>query len=167
MSSFLSNTKTDFSNPLDFIEEIVVDNNWSHNRVNENALYVEISGQWCDYFLSLAWNYDTDFLQYTCTYNMRIPSDKEDSICILLNKINSDLCFGHFELWGEDGWVLYRNSISTNNEKKISSNQIKQIFSLSITECDKFYPTFQFLLWDNKSPIEAIDAAMLKTLGEA
>ena len=32
------------NNPLDFLEEIVVDNSWPHNRVNENTLYVEIGG---------------------------------------------------------------------------------------------------------------------------
>ena len=56
MDKAFSNIKGGLNNPLDTIEEMVVDNSWPHNRVNENTLYVEISGQWCDYFLSLAWS---------------------------------------------------------------------------------------------------------------
>ena len=40
MDKILSNIKDDLNNPLDTIEEMVVDNSWPHNRVNENILYV-------------------------------------------------------------------------------------------------------------------------------
>ena len=76
------------NNPLDFLEEIVVDNSWPHNRVNENTLYVEIGGQGCDFFLSLAWSQDSNLLQYTFTYNMKIRNDSFDSLCNLINIIN-------------------------------------------------------------------------------
>lgn len=167
MNVFLSDSKYDSDNPLDIIEEIVVNNSWPHNRINENTLYVEISGQWCDYFLSLAWSQDNNILQYTCTYNMGIPPENDGSIYNLLNKINCDLCFGHFELWAEDGYIIYRNAVSSNKKNNISPDHISQIFSLSILECDKYYPTFQFLLWGDKNPKEAMAAAMLNTLGEA
>ena len=75
------------NNPLDFLEEIVIDNSWPHNRVNENTLYVEIGGQGCDFFLSLAWSQDSNLLQYTFTYNMKIRDDSYDSLCNLINII--------------------------------------------------------------------------------
>ena len=167
MDKMLSNIKDNLNNPLDTIEEMVVDNSWPHNRVNENILYVEISGQWCDYFLSLAWSQDSNLLQYACTYNMNVPRDKHDYLYNLINKINCDLCFGHFELWSDDGWIIYRNSFSANNDKNVEEDQILQIFSHSIFECDKYYPAFQFLIFEGKSPKEAIAASMLKTIGDA
>ena len=88
MDKILSNIKDDLNNPLDTIEEMVVDNSWPHNRVNENTLYVEISGQWCDYFLSLAWSQDSNLLQYACTYNINVLRDKHDYLYNLINKIN-------------------------------------------------------------------------------
>ena len=57
--------------------------------------------------------------------------------------------------------------VNVPNNKNISSDQISQIFSSSIGECEKYYPAFQFLLWEKKSPKDAIAASMLNTLGEA
>ena len=36
-----------------------------------------------------------------------------------------------------------------------------------ITECERFYPAFQFVLWGGKSPADALAAAMLECVGEA
>jgi hypothetical protein len=38
---------------------------------------------------------------------------------------------------------------------------------IAITECERFFPAFQFLLWGGKSATEALQAAMLETVGEA
>src|SRR5438477_255579 len=41
---------TPFSgNPIDLVEEIVIANDWAHDRASEEELVVEISGHWCDY----------------------------------------------------------------------------------------------------------------------
>ena len=37
----------------------------------------------------------------------------------------------------------------------------------SIEECERFYPVFQFVLWADKTPQEAIAAALIDTQGEA
>ena len=155
------------NNPLDFLEEIVVDNSWPHNRVNENTLYVEIGGQGCDFFLSLAWSQDSNLLQYTFTYNMKIRDDSYDSLCNLINIINRQLCFGHFELWMEDGWIIFRNSIFAKYEKDSLQDQISQIFSLSISECEKYYPAFQFVLFEDINPAKALYLSTFDTIGRA
>ena len=80
---------------------------------------------------------------------MKIRDDSYDSLCNLINIINRQLCFGHFELWMEDGWIIFRNSIFAKYEKASLQDQISQIFSLSISECEKYYPAFQFLLFEN------------------
>ena len=47
---------TPFSgNPIDLVEEIVVANDWAHDRASEEELVVEISGRWCDYRLYFVW----------------------------------------------------------------------------------------------------------------
>ena len=38
---------------------------------------------------------------------------------------------------------------------------------IAITECERFYPAFQFVLWGGKSPVDALQAAMLECVGEA
>ena len=83
-------------NPLDLIEDVVVSNDWSYNRTDNDTLYVEVGGEWCDYQLTLAWNPNFNLLQYTWTYNIKVPEKKYNLIYSLLNKINLNLSVGHF-----------------------------------------------------------------------
>ena len=54
------------------------------------------------------------------------------------------------------GWSEITSLSSTSN-----------ILFSSLSDCDKYYPTFQFLLWGNKTPKQAIAASLLETHGEA
>ena len=154
-------------NPLDLIEDVVVSNDWSYNRTDNDTLYVEVGGEWCDYQLTLAWNPDFNLLQYTWTYNIKVPGKRYNLIYSLLNKINLNLSAGHFELWTDDGWIMYRNSLISFDYSSITPEKIDYILSSSLEECDKYYPTFQFLLWGDKTPKQAIEASLLETHGEA
>ena len=41
------------------------------------------------------------------------------------------------------------------------------LIDIALHECERFYPAFQYVLWGGRTPTEAIDAAMLETVGEA
>ncbi len=57
---------------------------------------------------------------------------------------------------------------STGPEKRSSrSTRPKTLIEAAIDECERFYPVFQFVLWADKSPAEAIAAALIETQGEA
>jgi len=44
---------------------------------------------------------------------------------------------------------------------------VEDLLDVTISECERFYPAFQFLVWGGKSPSEALDAAIIETVGEA
>jgi len=167
MRAVSSSLENNNFNPLDLIEDVVVSNDWSYNRTDSDTLYVEVGGEWCDYQLTLAWSPDCHLLQYTWTYNIKIPTKKYALIYSLLNKINLNLSAGHFELWADDGWIMYRNSLISFDYSSITSEKVDYILSSSLEDCDKYYPTFQFLLWGNKTPTQAIESSLLETQGEA
>jgi hypothetical protein len=41
------------------------------------------------------------------------------------------------------------------------------MIDIAITECERFFPAFQLVLWGGKSPAEALQMAMLDCVGEA
>ena len=45
--------------------------------------------------------------------------------------------------------------------------QAQALIESAVDECDRFYPAFQFALWGNKSPADALEAAMIDAAGEA
>jgi hypothetical protein len=37
----------------------------------------------------------------------------------------------------------------------------------ALLECERFYPAFQYVIWGGKQAPDAIEAAMIDTVGEA
>ena len=60
-------------NPIDLVEEIVVANDWAHDRASEEELIVEISGRWCDYRMYFLWQEELSALHFSCGFDMRVP----------------------------------------------------------------------------------------------
>ena len=51
--------------------------------------------------------------------------------------------------------------------RKWRPQQFEDVVDIAFSECERFFPAFQFVLWGGKSPEEALAAAMLETVGEA
>jgi hypothetical protein len=49
----------------------------------------------------------------------------------------------------------------------LSPAQAHAAVEAAIEECDRFYPAFQFILWGDKSPTEALASALVDAAGEA
>ena len=109
----------------------------------------------------------TSILQFSCAFDFRVPSDKIDSTNLLLAEMNEKLWLGHFDLWPEVGMLMFRHSQLFSGGMRASLSQIESLIQISIEECEKFYPAVHFMLWANKSPKDAIAAAMLETKGRA
>ena len=154
-------------NPLDMIEDMIIVNNWEYDRRAEENLYVEVGGEWCDYQLSFSHSSELSLLQISCAYDIRIPDNKVEKVYPLLAKMNESLLIGHFEIWGKEGWPMYRHSLPVPVDKYLCIKQIEDISLSSIQECDRYYPAFQYVAWGGKSANEAMSHTMLKTDGEA
>ncbi|GAB4132760.1 MAG: hypothetical protein Kow00104_18010 [Rhodothalassiaceae bacterium] len=63
---------------------------------------------------------------------------------------------------------MFRHATIADEESTgISGTHLATIVETALSECERFYPVFQFVLWGGKTPREALDAAMLETMGEA
>jgi hypothetical protein len=49
----------------------------------------------------------------------------------------------------------------------VSVEQIEDLVEIGMLECERFYPAFHYVVWGGKTPAEAVDAAMIETVGEA
>ena len=74
---------------------------------------------------------------------------------------------GHFDLWSEDGQPVFRHANLLRGSPGASVEQLEDLLDIALTECERFYPAFQFVIWAGKTPEEAIEAAILETAGEA
>ena len=70
-------------------------------------------------------------------------------------------------MWSEDGLPMFRHTLPLRGMHGASSEQIEDLMETGLIECDRFYPALQFVLWGNKEPSEALQLALLDTIGEA
>ena len=81
--------------------------------------------------------------------------------------INEQLWLGHFDIWSSGGVLLYRHGLMLGDDGLLSLAQAQTVIEAAIDECDRFYPAFQFILWGDKTPAEALASAMVDAAGEA
>ncbi len=74
---------------------------------------------------------------------------------------------GHFDIWSQGGMLIYRHGALLGDDGLLSVSQAQAVVETAIEECDRFYPAFQFVLWGDKEPGEALEAAMVDAAGEA
>lgn len=153
--------------PIDVIEEVVLDNGWEYEKDENKNIHVQIGGSWCDYQLSYGLNDKGNIIYVSCALDIKVTDRSCNEIHKLLSNINQKLALGHFEVWMEDGWPIFRHSILISNKNSLSKSQIEEVSLVALEECERFYPAFQFLLWDNKNAKDSLENLMLYTQGEA
>lgn len=154
-------------NPLDLVEQFVTANDWAFDRRSDEELAVEVPGRWCNYSLYFAWREDMGGMHFTCAFDMKVPDIKRSQIFELLAMINEKMWLGHFGLWEDEGVPMFRHTSLLRGSAGVSPEQIEDLMDIAVTECERFYPAFQFVIWGGKSAKEAVAASLLDTVGEA
>ncbi|QPC99406.1 YbjN domain-containing protein [Qipengyuania soli] len=127
----------------------------------------EIQGSWTTYQVKGIWRPDDMVLQILCLPEIRVPDAKRKQAQELVARVNEQMWLGHFDIWSNGGVVLYRNGTMLGDDGLLSLSQAQALVEIAVDECDRFYPAFQFVLWGDKTPVEALDAAMVDAAGEA
>jgi hypothetical protein len=156
-----------FGNPIDLVEEIVSANEWAHDRASEEELVVEISGRWCDYRLYFVWQEEICAMHFSCGFDMKVPKGRRAAVYELLALANEKLWLGHFDLSTEDNSPSFRHALLLRGVGAGSAEQVEDLVDIALSECERFYPAFQLVLWGGKRPGEAMAAAMIDPVGEA
>lgn len=153
--------------PLDVVERVLSAENLSFERTEDGDLAFAITGDWKDYELWFAWRPEADCLQLCLSIDMRAGAARRDLACTLTNLINQRVWLGHFEIWAEEGEVVFRHAMSLPEDDRPSTAQAASMIDAAVEAADRFYPAFDFLIAKGKSPEEAMSACMFETVGQA
>lgn len=157
----------DAAAPLDMLLALFEARGWVCGTVSEEEMCGEVQGSWAKYQLRAIWRSTDNVLQFLCLPEIRISDDKRASAYELLSLVNEQMWLGHFDIWSSGDMLLYRHGAMLGDDGMLSLGQAQSLVENAIDECDRFYPAFQFVLWGDKSPRDALDAAMVDAMGEA
>jgi hypothetical protein len=155
--------------PIDMLEQYFGAHGWSHERNGDEEIAANYQGSWTQYELRAVWREEDRVLQFLALVDIRVPADKRTAIYETLGLINEQLWIGHFEMWANSGMLLFRHAalLDGQGDAALTLDQAETLVEAAIDECERFYPVFQFVLWADKTPQEAIAAALIETQGEA
>ncbi len=155
--------------PIDMLEQYFSAHGWSFERTGEDEIVANVQGSWAQYELRGVWRDDDRVLQFLAFPDVRVATPKRTAMYETIGLINEQLWIGHFELWASTGMLLFRHAALLEGEDagSLSLDQAELLVEAAIDECERFYPVFQFVLWSDKTPQEAIAAALIETRGEA
>lgn len=154
-------------NPVDVVEHLAAIREWSFDRAAEDEIAISITGRWTDYHLSFTWMDEIEALHLACAFDCRVPERRRGEVLQLVAHVNEQLWVGHFDLWRNDGVVMFRHALILAGGMEPSGRQCEVVLEAALEACERYYQAFQFVLWAGKSAREAIDAAMFDTAGEA
>ncbi|AKQ42611.1 hypothetical protein CP97_12060 [Aurantiacibacter atlanticus] len=159
--------QADDAAPVEMLAALFEARGWAYQHVSEDEVSVEIPGSWTTYQLRAIWRREDHVLQLLCLPEVRVGDDKRTTAYELLAMINEQLWLGHFDIWTQGGMLLYRHGLMLGDDGMLSIDMAQLAIESAVSECDRFYPAFQFLLWGDKGPREALDAALVDAVGEA
>jgi hypothetical protein len=159
--------EADDAAPVEMLAQLFEAHGWPCEYVNEDEICGEIQGSWATYQVRCIWRAEDQVLQLLCLPEIRVPDAKRKAAYELLALVNEQLWIGHFDIWSSGGVLLYRHGLMLGPDGTLGLSMAQVAVESAVSECDRFYPAFQFVLWGDKKPREALDAALVDAAGEA
>jgi hypothetical protein len=155
------------SNPVDMIEYVAANNDWSFERSGEDEIAMTVAGHWADYHISFSWMEEFEALHLGCAFDIKVPESRVNEVIKLLFAINGQVLMGHFDLWRQEDVVIFRQSLLLAGGAEPTNRQVEVLLSSALDTCEMYYQAFQFVIWSGMEANRALEAVLFETVGEA
>ncbi|GHC65700.1 YbjN domain-containing protein [Limoniibacter endophyticus] len=153
--------------PVDVIEQVANNNEWSFERVGDDEISIMVTGNWTEYHVSFSWMEEFEVIHLACAFDIKVPEARTLETMRLLSLINEQLLFGHFDLWESEGAIMFRQSLLLAGGADPTSQQVEVLLSSALQACECYFQAFQFTAWSNVSARDALASVLFETHGNA
>jgi hypothetical protein len=155
------------AHPVDVIEQVAHNNEWAFERSGDDEISITAVGTWADYHVSFSWMEDFEALHLACAFDLRVPETRALETMRLLSLINEQMLFGHFDLWEQEGAIMFRQSLLLAGGAEPTSAQVEVLLSSALEACECYYQAFQFVSWSGTPAKDALASVLFETHGNA
>ncbi len=153
--------------PVDIIERIAALNHWPFERTHGDEISIAVAGRWTHYSVAFTWLEDVEALHIACAFDLTVPEARRAELAALASLINEELWIGHFDIWPNDGVVMFRHALLLSGGAELNIQQCQSAFAGVVRACERYYQAFQFVVWAGRAGREALAAIRLETQGQA
>ena len=153
--------------PLDVVERLAALRDWIFDRAETDEMSVQVDGRWADYHVAFTWIEDVEALHLACAFDLKVPERRRAEITQLVSLVNEQLWVGHFDLWRADDVVMFRHALLLTGGAEPTHAQCEMLLKSAVDACERYFQSFQWVIWAGRSAREALDGALFETEGEA
>lgn len=153
--------------PVDIIEHVAHSNDWSFERTGDDEIAISVAGNWTDYHVSFSWMEDFEAVHLACAFDIKVPDNRVNEIMRLLSLINEQMLFGHFDLWEQEGAIMFRQALLLSGGVEPTAKQVEVLLGCALEACECYYQAFQFVVWSGTSARDALSSVLFETFGTA
>ncbi|MBV8593304.1 MAG: YbjN domain-containing protein [Caulobacteraceae bacterium] len=154
--------------PLDVVERVLSAENLAFDRTDDGDIAFSLTGDWRDYEMWFAWRPDAECLQLCLSMDHKAAAGgARDGAHQLVNLINQRVWLGHFEVWADEGEVVFRHAMALPGAERPSMAQAASMIDAAMEAADRFFPAFNFLIAEGRTAEDAMASCMFETVGQA
>ena len=156
------------ADPMDTVEAVIgSDDRFAFERAEDGDVHFNFKctrGEAAGYF---SFRQELPALLFTLGLDIQAPKSRRVEAIKLASRINENLWLGHFDVWSDDGTIIFRHAMPMIGREEISIGEVQAMLAAALDAADRFQPAFHFLILTGMKAEDAAEAALFETAGEA
>jgi hypothetical protein len=156
------------TDPLDMVEAVIAsDDRFTSEREEDGDVHFSFKCSWGQTAGYFSFRHELPALLFTLGFDLQAPKSRRSEAMKLAARINENLWLGHFDVWSDDGTIIFRHAMPMIGRDAISLGEIQAMLAAALDAADRFQPAFHFLILAGMKAEDAADAALFEVIGEA
>ena len=168
MDLYLDDEVETATDPMETVETVLSsDDRFRCERADDGDVHFSFKcalGETVGYF---SFRDELPALLFTLGFDLQAPNSRRAEAVRLASLINENLWLGHFDVWSDDGTIIFRHAMPMIGREEISIGEVQAMLAAALDAAERFQPAFHFLILGGMSAEDASAAALFETCGEA
>lgn len=168
MDLWLDSEEDVSADPLVTVESVICqDDRFQYERAEDGDVHFSFKSTWGETVGYFSYRCELPALLFTLGFDIQAPVSRRQEAIKLASLINENLWLGHFDVWSDDGTIIFRHAMPMIGRDDISVGEVQAMLAAAMDAADRFQPAFHFLILGGMNAVAASEAALFETCGEA
>src|SRR5215813_11198107 len=168
MDLYLDDEVDAAADPLETVEAVIgSDDRFTCERADDGDVHFNFKCAWGETAGYFSFREELPALLFTLGFDLQAPKSRRAEAIKLAARINENLWLGHFDVWSDDGTIIFRHAMPMIGREEISIGEVQAMLAAALDAADRFQPAFHFVILAGLSAEHAAEAALFETAGAA
>ncbi len=168
MDLFLDDEVEAAIDPMDTVEEVIAsDERFMSERAEDGDVHFSFKCSWGEVVGYFSHRCELPAVLFTLGFDLQAPQSRLVEAVRLAGLVNENLWLGHFDVWSDDGTIIFRHAMPMIGREEISVGEIQAMLAAALDAAERFQPAFHFVILGGMGAEDAAKAALFEVCGEA